>query len=76
MQAVNDEALIKPPKGTSLPLDQVDDSVFSSGAKGQGVAVDPIEGILVAPADGEMRLLADTLLKIDLATIKAVGKPQ
>lgn len=76
MQAVKDEALIKPLKGTNLPLDQVDDSVFSSGAMGQGVAVEPSEGILVAPADGEMRILADTLLEIDLATIKAVGKPQ
>lgn len=43
---------------------------------GQEVAVEPSEGILVAPADGEMRLLADTLLEIDLATIKAVGKLQ
>lgn len=40
MQAVKDEALIKPLKGTNLPLDQVDDPVFSSGAMGQGVAVD------------------------------------
>lgn len=31
MQAVKDEALIKPLKGTNLPLDQVDDSVFTSG---------------------------------------------
>lgn len=76
MRAVKDEALIKPLKGTNLLLDQVDDPVFSSGAMGQGVAVEPSEGILVAPADGEMRLLADTLLEIDLATIKALGKPQ
>ncbi|WCG38071.1 beta-glucoside-specific PTS transporter subunit IIABC [Aerococcus urinaeequi] len=88
-QAVSDEALIKPLKGTSLPLDQVDDPVFSSGAMGQGVAVEPSEGLLVAPADGEIILLADTkhavglktvqgaeiLMHVGLDTVELEGKP-
>ncbi|MFS4085395.1 beta-glucoside-specific PTS transporter subunit IIABC [Aerococcus urinaeequi] len=88
-QAVSDEALIKPLKGTSLPLDQVDDTVFSSGAMGQGVAVEPSEGLLVAPADGEIILLADTkhavglktvqgaeiLMHVGLDTVELEGKP-
>src|SRR5699024_11646202 len=69
-QAVSDEALIKPLKGTSLPLDQVDDPVFSSGAMGQGVAVEPSEGLLVAPADGEIILLADTKHAVGLKTVQ------
>lgn len=88
-QAVSDEALIKPLKGTSLPLDQVDDPVFSSGAMGQGVAVEPSEGLLVAPADGEINLLAATkhavglktvqgaelLMHVGLDTVELEGKP-
>lgn len=88
-QAGDQETLIKPLKGTSLALDQVDDPVFSSGAMGQGVAVDPSEGILVAPADGEINLLADTkhavglktaqgaelLMHVGLDTVELEGKP-
>lgn len=88
-QAVSDETLIKPLKGTSLPLDQVEDPVFSSGAMGQGVAVEPSEGLLVAPADGEIILLADTkhaigmktaqgaeiLMHVGLDTVELEGKP-
>ena len=88
-QAGDQETLIKPLKGTSLALDQVDDPVFSSGAMGQGVAVEPSEGILVAPADGEINLLADTkhavglktvqgaelLMHVGLDTVELEGKP-
>jgi len=88
-QAGDQETLIKPLKGTSLALDQVDDPVFSSGAMGQGVAVEPSEGILVAPADGEINLLADTkhavglktaqgaelLMHVGLDTVELEGQP-
>lgn len=67
-QAGSQESFIKPMKGTTLPLDQVDDPVFSSGAMGQGVAIEPSEGMLVAPADGEIILLADTLHAVGLKT--------
>ncbi|MGH2115788.1 beta-glucoside-specific PTS transporter subunit IIABC [Aerococcus urinaeequi] len=88
-QASDQETLIKPLKGASLALDQVDDPVFSSGAMGQGVAVEPSEGILVAPADGEINLLADTkhavglktaqgaelLMHVGLDTVELEGQP-
>lgn len=88
-QAGTKETLLKPLIGTSLPLDQVDDPVFSSGAMGEGVAIEPSEGLLLAPADGEIILLADTkhavglktvqgaeiLMHVGLDTVELEGKP-
>lgn len=83
------ESFTKPIKGRTMPLDQVDDPVFSSGAMGQGVAIEPSEGKLYAPADGQVILLADTkhavglktdqglelLIHIGLDTVELDGKP-
>lgn len=41
-----------PLNGTVIPLSEVKDEAFSSGALGQGAAVIPAEGKLYAPADG------------------------
>lgn len=43
-----------PVKGEIVALDQVKDEVFSTGAMGKGVAVEPAEGKVYAPADGEI----------------------
>ncbi|WP_161950587.1 PTS glucose transporter subunit IIA, partial [Streptococcus suis] len=39
---------------------QATDPVFASGVMGQGVLIDPSEGILVAPIDGEVSVLFPT----------------
>lgn len=41
-----------PLSGTVIPLNEVKDEAFSSGALGQGAAVIPAEGKLYAPTDG------------------------
>jgi PTS system beta-glucosides-specific IIC component len=43
-----------PVGGVVLPLEQVADPVFSSGALGRGAAVRPSDGTFVAPIDGEI----------------------
>ncbi len=43
-----------PSNGKVIPLSEVEDEAFSSGMLGQGVAIIPEEGILYAPADGEI----------------------
>ena len=43
-----------------IPLNEVADEVFSSGALGQGVAVIPETSEVYAPVDGEVVLVADT----------------
>lgn len=41
-----------PVTGKVIPLEEVEDEVFSSGVAGQGVAVIPEDGKIVAPFDG------------------------
>ena len=47
--------------GMCIPLEQVKDEVFSSKALGEGVAIIPENGEVVAPCDGELMMLAPTL---------------
>lgn len=65
---VKDETLKSPVTGHVVALADVEDKVFSSGAMGKGVAVDPAIGEITAPADGEVRLLFPTKHAIGLAT--------
>ena len=44
--------LIAPLTGPVIPLDDVPDPVFSGRMMGDGVAIDPLSGTLVAPCDG------------------------
>ncbi len=41
-----------PVKGKAIPLSDVNDDVFSAGILGKGVAIEPSEGKIFAPADG------------------------
>ena len=43
-----------PLHGWAAPLAEVPDPVFAEGMMGDGVAVDPFEGTLFAPCDGEV----------------------
>uniref|UniRef100_UPI00403FBF7D beta-glucoside-specific PTS transporter subunit IIABC n=1 Tax=Candidatus Enterococcus willemsii TaxID=1857215 RepID=UPI00403FBF7D len=52
--------LTSPLEGKIVPLNDVPDPVFSSGALGKGVAVEPIVGELYAPTDGEITTLFPT----------------
>lgn len=63
-----DTDLVSPEDGTIMPLSEVKDEVFSSGAMGQGVAIEPTEGILHAPANGEIVMTFPTSHAIGMKT--------
>ena len=74
--------------GTVVPLAEVKDEAFASGALGEGAAIEPSEGKLYAPADAVVDNLFDThhaiglvtdagaeiLLHIGIDTVKLGGK--
>lgn len=64
--------LSSPLAGRVVPLNEVKDQVFSSGAMGKGIAIDPANGTLVAPADGTITTLFPTGHAIGLTTTDAV----
>lgn len=57
-----------PLKGKVIPLSQVQDQAFSSGLLGKGAAILPEEGILYAPADGEISAVFPTGHAIGMKT--------
>ncbi len=74
--------------GTVVPLENVEDDVFSQKILGDGIAVEPQEGKLFAPCDGKIDSVFDTkhainivssnnteiLLHIGIDTVKLEGK--
>ncbi|MEU2543980.1 glucose PTS transporter subunit IIA [Streptomyces roseolus] len=53
-------ALAAPVAGRVVDLDEVGDPVFASRALGEGVGIEPADGRVVAPVDGELMVVADT----------------
>ncbi|MED4074066.1 beta-glucoside-specific PTS transporter subunit IIABC [Priestia endophytica] len=60
--------LTTPLSGEMIPLEDVNDPVFSSGAMGKGVGVEPSEGVVVAPFDGKVVTLFPTKHAIGLVS--------
>ena len=60
--------LVSPLDGELLPLSEVKDEVFSSGAMGEGVAIEPSQGVLHAPADGRVVMTSPTGHAIGMKT--------
>ena len=56
-----------PLTGEVIPLEQVEDEVFASGVTGLGLAIRPVDGIVLAPCDGEVSMIADSLHAIGLS---------
>lgn len=54
--------------GTVVALSDVKDEAFASGALGLGVAVEPTEGKLLAPADGTIDMVFDTRHAVGMTT--------
>lgn len=46
--------LVSPLRGWCAPLDETPDAVFAQRLLGDGVAIDPTDGVLHAPCDGEV----------------------
>ena len=86
--ATKDTVLSACLNGTVVPLAEVKDEAFASGALGDGIAIEPIDGELVAPADGEISSTFEThhavgmttadgaelLMHIGIDTVKLGGK--
>ncbi len=47
-------SLLAPVTGVLVPIEQVPDPVFAGKMVGEGVSIDPLENVLVAPCDGEV----------------------
>ncbi|MDE1178954.1 phosphoenolpyruvate--protein phosphotransferase [Paraburkholderia sp.] len=60
--------LLAPLTGPVVPLASVPDPVFSGGMFGDGIGIDPLAGVLVAPCDGTLTHLARTGHALTLAT--------
>lgn len=54
------EDLYSPMKGEVLPIEKSNDAAFASKAMGDGVAINPEEGVIYAPADGKISLVFPT----------------
>ncbi len=55
-----------PISGKVIELAKVNDPVFSSGAMGKGVAIEPVDNKVYAPFDGVVEFIADTKHAIGL----------
>ncbi|MED3688255.1 N-acetylglucosamine-specific PTS transporter subunit IIBC [Peribacillus butanolivorans] len=53
-QALGVNDFVLPLEGNVLPLDQVPDQVFAMKMMGDGFAIEPVNGTLVSPIDGEV----------------------
>ena len=86
--AAKDTVLSACLNGTVVPLADVKDEAFASGALGDGIAIEPTDGELMAPADGEISSTFEThhavgmtttdgaelLMHIGIDTVKLGGK--
>ncbi|ULT58282.1 beta-glucoside-specific PTS transporter subunit IIABC [Neobacillus drentensis] len=61
-------AVASPIKGEIVPLSEVKDQVFSSEAMGKGVAINPSEGKVFSPVNGEVTLMFKTKHAIGLTS--------
>ena len=55
-----EETLTSPVNGTQIPLSEVADEIFASEMLGTTVAVEPADGKIVAPCDGEVSNIFET----------------
>lgn len=61
-----------PVKGQVVPLNQVNDAIFSTGMLGQGVAILPEESVIKSPIVGEVVTVFETKHAIGLKTMDGV----
>ncbi|MGV3028376.1 beta-glucoside-specific PTS transporter subunit IIABC [Streptococcus hyovaginalis] len=85
---IKQEIIASPLIGNVVALENVPDEVFASGAMGKGIAIDPSDGVVVAPANAEVSLVfptnhaiglktengAEILIHIGMDTVSLAGK--
>jgi len=68
-EAGNEEILIfMPANGFAFSMEKVKDPVFAQGMLGPGFAIMPTNGVLYAPIDGEVSVLANTLHSVAITS--------
>lgn len=60
------EEVLSPLDGELIELSDVKDKTFASGAMGKGVAIKPVEGMLVSPVNGHIEMIFNTKHAIGL----------
>lgn len=84
----NEETIVAPLTGAVKNIEEVPDPVFAGRMMGEGVAIDPTEGLVVSPVDGEIVQLFHTkhavgikakngteiLIHVGLETVKMEGE--
>ncbi|MBO1513810.1 PTS sugar transporter subunit IIA [Metabacillus bambusae] len=53
-EKVTNESIFAPLTGKLLDIEEVPDPVFSQKLMGEGMAIEPTEGVIVAPIDGQV----------------------
>ena len=88
LKELKQEIIASPMIGQVVKLENVPDEVFASGAMGKGIAIDPADGTVVAPAAGEITLVfptghaigmrtengAEILIHVGMDTVSLAGK--
>lgn len=88
LKELKQEIIASPMIGQVVKLENVPDEVFASGAMGKGIAIDPADGTVVAPAAGEIALVfptghaigmrtengAEILIHVGMDTVSLAGK--
>lgn len=88
LKELKQEIIASPMIGQVVKLENVPDEVFASGAIGKGIAIDPADGTIVAPAAGEITLVfptghaigmrtengAEILIHVGMDTVSLAGK--
>ena len=64
--------IVSPLSGEKIELEQVQDDAFSQGILGKGIGINPIDGVVMAPADGVVTALFPTLHAIGITTNQGV----
>ena len=67
-----DAVLVSPMNGVVVPMNEVKDEAFAACVLGDGVAVEPEEGKLFAPADGVIDNVFDSKHAIGMTTTEGV----
>ena len=56
-----------PFSGKLVPLSEVPDETFASGVLGEGIAIEPSDGLFCSPVDGTVETIAETKHAIGFA---------
>ncbi|SDD02258.1 PTS system, beta-glucosides-specific IIC component [Terribacillus halophilus] len=66
--AIGNDVIASPFQGSVVPLSEIKDEAFATGALGKGVAIIPSEGKLYAPASGVVSVLFPTKHAVGITT--------